>query len=95
MFRGVVLALLALFCSSCAKPPPRNSVSQAAFFRTADYQSWTCHQLADEANLLTDALAVATEQQPSAETSSRVAHIQRATEAVHNEMARKKCKKEM
>lgn len=28
--------------------------------------------------LLTDALAVATEQQPSAETNSRVAHIQRS-----------------
>ena len=91
MYRGVVLAFLGLICA-CAKPPPRNSVSQAAFFRTSDYQTWTCHQLADEANLLADALAVANEQQPSAETNSGVAHIQRSSEAVHNEMARKKCK---
>jgi hypothetical protein len=93
MYRGVVLAFLALICANCAKPPPRNSVSQVAFFGVADYQTWTCRQLADEANLLTDALAVATEQQPSAETNSRVAHIQRSSEAVNNEMARKKCKR--
>jgi hypothetical protein len=93
MYTGIVLAFLALICASCAKPPARNSVSQAAFFGAADYQTWTCHQLADEANLLSDALAVATEQQPSAETNSRVAHIQRSSEAVHNELARKKCKR--
>jgi hypothetical protein len=92
MYGAVILALLALICAGCAKPPPRNSVSQAAFFRSSEYQTWTCPQLVDEANLLLDALAVATEQERSAETNSRVAHIQRSSEAVHNEMARKKCK---
>ena len=84
--------MLALVHAGCAKSPPRNSVSQAAFFRGADYQTWTCRDLADEANLLADALAVAAEQQPSAETSSRVSHIRRSSEAVNTEMARKKCR---
>ncbi len=92
MDRGFILTLLALICAGCAKPPPSNSVAQVAFFRSADYHTWTCRDLADEANLLTDALDVATEQQPGAETSNRIAHIQRSSEAVHNEMAKKKCK---
>ena len=92
MCRGVVLALLALICANCTRPPPPTSVSQAAFLRAGDYHTWTCQELVDEASLLTDALEVATEQQPSAENKSRVAHIQRSSEAVHTEMARKKCK---
>jgi hypothetical protein len=92
MDRGIVLTLLALICVGCAKPPPTNSVAQVAFFRPADYHTWTCRDLADEANLLTDALEVATEQQPGAETNSRVAHIQSSSDAVHDEMAKKKCK---
>jgi hypothetical protein len=92
MDRGIVLTLIGLICAGCAKPPPSNSVAQVAFFRPADYHTWTCRDLADEANLLTDALDVATEQQPSAETNSRVAHIQRSSETVRNEMAKKKCK---
>lgn len=92
MCRGIVFALVALIGVGCAKPPPSNSVSQAAFFRGPDYHTWTCRDLVDEANLLTDALAVATEQQPSAEANTRIAHIERSRESVHREMARKNCK---
>ena len=92
MFRMGILGSLALICVSCTKPPPHNSIPQAAFFRSVDYHSWSCPQLSDEANLLTDALEVTTDQQPDAETAKRIAHIQRTREAIRSEMASKNCR---
>ena len=92
MYGAVVLILLALIFAGCTRSLPRNPVSQAALLLVEAYHTWTCQDLADEASLLTDALEAATAQQPNAETKGRVAHIQRSSEAVHNEMARKKCK---
>jgi hypothetical protein len=83
--------LLVLICG-CANPAPPKSISQAAFFRSADYHSWSCPQLSDEANLLTDALEVTTDQQPDSETTKRIANIERAREAIRREMASKNCK---
>ena len=52
-----------------------------------DYQRWNCQQLADEADLLKDALAVASEQR----AGDKVAHLKAETEAVHKERTLKKC----
>ena len=52
-----------------------------------DYQSWDCQQLADEADLLKDALAVASEQREG----EKVAHLKAETEAVHKARTLKKC----
>jgi hypothetical protein len=93
MYRLVgILGSLALICSACTKPAAPKSVSQAAFFRLTDYQTWTCAQLLNEAVLLTDALAIATEHQPDANTSERIAHIKRSKEAVRQELAAKSCR---
>lgn len=77
-------------CASCAgvcqrhrehpKPLPLSSFS-------AKYQTWGCDQLAEEAGLLDDALAVATD-------GERVAHIKRAKDAVRKQSALKGCKLE-
>ena len=48
---------------------------------------WNCQQLADEADLLKDALAVASEQR----AGDKVAHLKAETEAVHKERTLKKC----
>jgi hypothetical protein len=93
MYRLVgILGSLALICSACTKPAAPKSVSQAAFLRSIDYQTWTCAQLLNEAELLTDALATATEHQPDANTSERIAHIKRSKEAVRQELAAKSCR---
>ncbi|MGC1347647.1 MAG: hypothetical protein WA863_16510 [Methyloceanibacter sp.] len=57
-----------------------------ASFRS-DYRSWNCQQLADEADLLKDALAVASEQR----ARDKVAHLKAETEAVHEARTLKKC----
>ena len=48
---------------------------------------WNCQQLADEADLLKDALAVASEQR----AGDKVAHLKAETEAIHKERTLKKC----
>ena len=85
MYRYLSVAgLLALAAQGCAgpantpKPLPLSSFS-------AKYQNWGCDQLAEEADLLDDALAVASD-------AERVAHIKREKDAVHKQSALKGCK---
>jgi hypothetical protein len=78
-----VVGLLALIAQGCTKRP--ESYPMTAF--RVDYQHWNCQQLADEADLLKDALAVASEQR----AGDKVAHLKAETEAVHKERTLKKC----
>jgi hypothetical protein len=82
MFRPIGLLSIALAVLGCAKPPAQNAVSQAAFFRSVDYQTW---------NLLSDALAVATEHGSDSDVSERIQHITRAKQAVDQQIAAKRC----
>ena len=92
MYRQIgILALLALVAQGCSSKPGPKPISLASFFKT-DYQSWNCQQLADEADLLNDALAVATDHEPDAHTRERVAHIKRASQAVRDAATIKGCK---
>jgi uncharacterized small protein (DUF1192 family) len=53
-----------------------------------DYQKgWNCPQLADEADLLEDALAVASERR----AADRVGFLKAETEALHKARTLKKC----
>ena len=56
-----VVGLLALIAQGCTKKPESYPLTSMPAFRM-DYQSWDCQQLADEPDLLKDALAVASEQ---------------------------------
>jgi hypothetical protein len=80
----IVVGLLALMAQGCTKRP--ESYPMTAF--RMDYQHWTCQQLADEADLLNDALAVASEQR----AGDKVAHLKAETEAVHKARTFKKCR---
>ena len=51
------------------------------------YQTWNCQQLANEADLLKNALAVAFEQR----SDEHVAHLKAETEAVQKARTLKKC----
>ena len=82
-----MLGLLALIAQGCAtkpasypllKPTPLTSIR-------ADYQTWDCPELADEADLLKDALAVASDQRAAS------AHLKARAEAVHKARTLKKC----
>ena len=53
-----MVGLLALIAQGCTKKPESYPLTS---FRV-DYQTWNCQQVADEAGLLKDALAVASEQ---------------------------------
>jgi hypothetical protein len=79
----IVVGLLALIAQGCTKRP--ESYPMTAF--RVDYHHWNCQQLADEADLLKDALAVASEQR----AGEKVAHLKAETEAVHKERTLKKC----
>lgn len=78
-------ALLALIAQGCTKKPEsyRQHYPMTAF--RSDYRTWNCQQLADEADLLKDALAV----HSAGDTG---AHLRAETEAVHKERALKKCR---
>jgi hypothetical protein len=78
-----LVGLLALIAQGCTKKP--ESYPMTAF--RVDYQHWNCQQLADEADLLKDALAVASEQR----AGDKVARLQAETEAVHKARTLKKC----
>jgi hypothetical protein len=79
----VTVGLLALIAQGCTKKPESYSLSSLR----VDYQTWNCQQLANEADLLKDALAVALEQR----SNEHVAHLKAETEAVQNARALKKC----
>ena len=79
----VVLGLLVLIAQGCTKKPESYPLSSL----NVDYQTWNCQQLANEADLLKDALAVAFEQR----SDEHVAHLKAETEAVHKARTLKKC----
>jgi hypothetical protein len=79
----ILVGLLALIAQGCTKR--QESYPMTAF--RMDYQHWNCQQLADEADLLKDALAVASEQR----AGDRVAHLKTETDAVHKARTLKKC----
>jgi len=91
MYRLSIVGLIALVAQGCATRPEPKAVSLASFF-DVDYQTWTCQQLADEASLLSDALAVATEHEPNAHATERVAFIKRASQGVRDASTLKRCK---
>jgi hypothetical protein len=75
MYRS--LAILGLFLAAqaaigCAKRP--ESIAPA-YVSHVSYQSWTCHQLGEESARISDALAVASEQQLNARTNDTVGVI--------------------
>jgi hypothetical protein len=65
----------------CAKKPPVIPLSAL----NVDYRTWSCRQLAEETDLLRDALAVASK------SDETVAHLKVETEAVHRASVSKKC----
>jgi hypothetical protein len=94
MYKPLILGLSALLAQGCASRPAitPQPASLESFFRI-DYRTWTCQQLSEEADLLSDALPVALEHEPNAQTTERVAHIKRAKEAVREQLTLKKCKR--
>jgi len=85
MYRYLSVAgLLALAAQGCASPANAPKPLPLSSFNTK-YQNWGCDQLAEEAGLLDEALAVAADRE-------RVAHIKRASEAVRKQSALKGCK---
>jgi hypothetical protein len=81
--RLVTVGLLALIAQGCTKKPESYSLSALR----VDYKTWNCQQLANEADLLKDALAVASEQR----SDEHVAHLKVETEAVQKARTLKKC----
>ena len=87
-----MVALCAVIAQGCTKKPESYSLTSKpgyypmASFRN-DYQSWNCQQLADEADLLQDALAVASEQY----AKEKVAHLTAETAKVRQARTSKKC----
>ena len=79
----VAVGLLALIAHGCTKKHPRLPLSALRF----DYQSWNCRELADEADELETALAVAMDQR----STEHVAHLKAQTVAVQNAKSFKKC----
>ena len=84
-YRYLSLAgLLALAAQGCASSPANTPKPLPLSSFSAKYQTWGCDQLAEEADLLDDALAVAAD-------GERVAHIKRAKDAVRKQSALKGC----
>ena len=82
----LALGLLAVITHGCTKKPevyPRLPLSALRF----DYQSWNCRDLADEADELETALAVARDQR----SAEHVAHLKAQTVAVQKAKNFKKC----
>ena len=92
MCRYLAMVGLLVLMQGCTKKPESYSLTSGpgyypmASFRS-DYRSWNCQQLADEADLLNDAIAVASEQR----AGDKVAHLKAETEAVHEARTLKKC----
>jgi hypothetical protein len=84
MYRYLSVAgLLSLAAQGCAGPASAPKPLPLSSF-SAKYQTWGCDQLAEEADLLDDALAVAADRE-------RIAHITRAKGAVNKQSALKGC----
>ena len=74
MSRGLslLLSLLALTAVGCAKSPESIGPSYVSH---VPYQSWKCQQLGEESARISNALAVASEQQSNARTNDTVGVI--------------------
>jgi hypothetical protein len=85
---GFDVPLSQLFVLSCADGAGlRPTAKGVSAFIMADYRTWNCRQLAEETDLVRDALAVASEQR----SDETVAHLKAETEALHKASALKKC----
>jgi hypothetical protein len=80
-----VAGLVALAAQGCASSPANTPKPLPLSSFSAKYQTWGCDQLAEEADLLDDALAVATD-------GKTVAHIKRSNDAVREQSTLKGCK---
>jgi hypothetical protein len=82
---SLAASLAVLIAQGCTKKPegyPRLSDL------SVNYQNWNCKELADEADLLEDSLAVAIEQR----SAEHVAHLKAETLAVQRAKASKNCR---
>jgi len=80
----LAVGLLALIAHGCTKKP--EGYPKLSDLRV-DYQSWNCRELAEEADDLNIALAVATEQR----SAEHVAHLNAQKVAVQQARASNKC----
>ena len=81
---------MALMAQGCTKKPesyPLSSQSYPLSSLSVDYQTWNCKELANEADLLKDALAVAFEQR----SDEHVAHLKAQREALQKARTLKRC----
>ena len=78
-----MVGLLALMAQGCTKKPESYPLSSL----NVDYQTWNCQQLANEADLLKDALAVAIDQR----SDEHVAHLKAEGEALQKARTLKRC----
>jgi hypothetical protein len=85
-----VVGLLALAAQGCSSRPANTPKPIPLSSFRVEYQTWSCQKLAEEADLLSDALAVADEQETP--DSERVAHIKRERDAVQKQSTLKGCK---
>lgn len=83
-----VVGLFALAAQGCGPASAPKPVPLSSF--RVEYRSWSCEQLAEEADMLNDSLMVAAEQGSS--DRERVVHIERAMNAARKESASKGCK---
>ena len=89
----IAVCVLMLIQASCTKTPESYPLASKPgnyplSSLRVDYQTWNCQQLANEADLLKDALAVALEQR----SDNHVAHLNAETEAVQQKARTlKKC----
>lgn len=78
-----VMGLLALTAQGCTQKPESYPLSSLS----VNYQTWNCQQLANEADLLKDALAVAFDQR----SDEHVAHLKAQREALQKARTLKRC----
>jgi hypothetical protein len=85
----VAVNLLSLLAHGCNKKPVSYSYRDSYPLSSlrADYRTWNCQQLASEADLIQDALAVASEQH----SEDALAHLNAETQAVKQARTLKKC----
>ena len=91
-FYPIATTLLLLIQPSCTKKPESYPTSSGPNYPLSslnidDYQTWNCAQLASEADLLKDALAVAMDQH----SEEHIAHLNAETDAVKKARTLKKC----
>ena len=79
----IAVGLLALIVLGCTKKPESYSLTDLR----VDYRSWNCRDLADEADGLKTALAVAMDQR----SAEHVAHLKAQTVALQKAKSVKKC----